>query len=190
MNPITHNGSDRQINVYEHDDRYQEYSKIVDLRQADVLIGDIPDVVRFAKTRHPKRPIIVVHGCNCFNTMGAGLAKTIAKEWPAADAIDKTTPKGDKSKLGNYSFANVDGRVVIINLYTQYQYGKGLQLSYPALEAGLMMVVDQSNATYDTPIYLIPKYIGCGHAGGDYDKVKVIIDKVMKDQPYYLFDNK
>lgn len=190
MNPITHNGSDRKLNVYEHVGRYEEFQEVVDLRQADVLIGDIPDVVKFAKSRHPISPIIVVHGCNCFNNMGAGLAKTIAKEWPAADAIDKTTPKGEKSKLGNYSFANVDGRVVIINLYTQYHYGKGLQLSYPALEAGLMMVVDQSNATYDTPIYLIPKYIGCGHAGGDYDKVKVIIDKVMENQPYYLFDNK
>lgn len=190
MDPITHNGSDRKLNVYEHVERYEEFQEVVDLRQADLLIGDIPDVVTFAKARHPHNPIIVIHGCNCFTTMSAGLAKAIAKQWPEAAAIDKTTEKGDKSKLGNYSFANVDGRLVIINLYTQYHYGSGLQLSYDALEAGLMMVVHQSNKTYHSPIYLIPKYIGCGLAGGDYNKVKDIVSRVMDGEDYYLFDNK
>lgn len=189
MNKNTYTGSGRVANVYEHLE-LEKTNTVVDLRQADVLLGDVTDVVNYARRRHPHNPIVVIHGCNCFNTMGAGLAKVIAKQWPEADAIDKTTKKGDKSKLGNYSFANVDGRLVIVNLYTQYHYGAGLQLSYDALEAGLIMVVHQSNELYHSPIYLIPKYIGCGYAGGDYNIVKDIVSRVMDGEDYYLFDNK
>lgn len=152
------------------------------------LSGDVVSLVSQLKEKHPDSVIVLVHGCNCFNNMGAGLAKSIAKEWPLADQMDKSTPSGDRTKLGNYTFANVDTNVVIVNLYTQYRYGHGLRLEYPALEHGLQTVVRNSNEVYHNPIYLVPEYIGCGLAGGDINLVRPILKECLMGTNYYLFD--
>lgn len=62
---------------------------------------------------------IIVQGCNCFNTMGAGLARQIRDEFPDAWIADQQTLAGDKNKLGHYTIG-MGGRLVIINAYTQY----------------------------------------------------------------------
>ena len=53
---------------------------------------------------------VIVHGCNCFCTMGAGIAKTIKQKFPAAYEADLQTVNGDKSKLGQISWANIEGK--------------------------------------------------------------------------------
>jgi O-acetyl-ADP-ribose deacetylase (regulator of RNase III) len=68
---------------------------------------------------------VIVHGCNCFCQMGAGIAKTIKQVFPAAYQADLATVAGDQTKLGTYSVAQVKvpGRMlVIVNGYTQYQW--------------------------------------------------------------------
>ena len=35
MNPITHNGSDRKLNVYEHVQRYEEFQEVVDRTEVE-----------------------------------------------------------------------------------------------------------------------------------------------------------
>ena len=45
----------------------------------------------------------LIHGCNCFHTMGGGIAAKIAKEFPQALAIDKKTIRGDAGKLGGFN---------------------------------------------------------------------------------------
>lgn len=47
----------------------------------------------------------IAHGCNCFNTMSAGIAKQIKEQIPEAFEADKMTVEGDIDKLGNYSTA-------------------------------------------------------------------------------------
>ena len=37
---------------------------------------------------------VIIHGCNCQNTMGAGIAKSIKQQFPAAYADDLATEKG------------------------------------------------------------------------------------------------
>ena len=64
---------------------------------------------------------VIIHGCNCQHTMGAGIAKQIKAHFPAAYAADCATPKG-ASKLGQTSSAQADGNghpLVIVNAYTQ-----------------------------------------------------------------------
>jgi O-acetyl-ADP-ribose deacetylase (regulator of RNase III) len=79
---------------------------------------------------------IIVHGCNCFCQIGAGMAKTIKQIFPAAYQADLTTIAGDHTKLSTYSVAQVEvpGKVlVIINKYTQYHWrGHGLKANYAA----------------------------------------------------------
>ena len=41
---------------------------------------------------------VIIHGCNCFCTMGAGIAKAIKARFPEAYQADCQTPKGDRAK--------------------------------------------------------------------------------------------
>ena len=51
---------------------------------------------------------VIVHGCNCQCAMGAGIALAIRKVFPEAFAADGSTAKGDRNKLGTFSFASVE----------------------------------------------------------------------------------
>ena len=70
---------------------------------------------------------VIIHGCNCFCTMGAGIAKTIKEEFPEAYQADLATNNGDKSKLGEISVAKVnEGALIVVNGYTQFNWkGRG-----------------------------------------------------------------
>jgi O-acetyl-ADP-ribose deacetylase (regulator of RNase III) len=37
---------------------------------------------------------LIIHGCNCFGTMGAGIARTIKSQFPVAYTADLDTKKG------------------------------------------------------------------------------------------------
>ena len=67
---------------------------------------------------------IVVQGCNCFNTMGGGIAREIRERYPVAALVDNETVKGDYNKLGNYTTA-FTGKFLIVNAYTQYNMSRG-----------------------------------------------------------------
>lgn len=73
----------------------------------------------------------IVHGCNCFCTMGSGIARQVRQKFPRAYEADLETISGDKNKLGTYSSAeyvlstgSIRGRHLnVINAYTQYDFG-------------------------------------------------------------------
>ena len=68
---------------------------------------------------------LIVHGCNCFCTMGGGIAKGIKSEFPEAFDADQETPKGSKEKLGTCSFAKIEREgihLIVVNGYTQFDY--------------------------------------------------------------------
>lgn len=117
---------------------------------------------------------IIVHGCNCFCTMGAGVAVAIAQRFPKTRIVDNQTKSGDYKKLGTYSVA-YDSKT-IINAYTQYSVGRGLQLNYSALRR----VFRQINKDFVGQEIAIPR-IGAGLAGGDWDKIEKIIDEETPD---------
>lgn len=63
---------------------------------------------------------LIAHGCNCFCTMGAGIAKGIKAAFPAAFAADLATARGDRAKLGTCTFAEIDRNgapFVVVNAY-------------------------------------------------------------------------
>ena len=59
---------------------------------------------------------VIVHGCNCFNTMGAGIALAVKRKYPEAYEVDKRTKYGDINKLGTISVAYCDD-VIVVNGY-------------------------------------------------------------------------
>ena len=80
---------------------------------------------------------VIVHGCNCFCTMGAGIALAIKSTFPDAYQSDLKPSKGDRSKLGSYSTATIQSKghqIIVVNAYTQYHYrGPGNKADYQAI---------------------------------------------------------
>lgn len=121
----------------------------------------------------------VAHGCNCFHQMGAGVAGQLAKYYPPILAIDKAdTLLGDSYKLGTYTKATKihgpgDNEVYCFNLYTQYEPGPNLD--YGALVNCMIELNEWGSNKIVPPLVYMPR-IGCGIAGGDWEKVSVLID--------------
>lgn len=133
---------------------------------------------------------VIIHGCNCFCKMGSGIAKQIKEEYPEAyqadcDWQDPNNPVegkmeiGNINKLGNFTYANTKDGFRIINAYTQYEYGSHLRpLDYEAITLALRKV----NAQYRSQSVGLPM-IGAGLAGGDWVRIKKIIERELKDMP-------
>ena len=120
---------------------------------------------------------VIVHGCNCFCTMGAGLAKRIKDEFPDAYLADQNTLKGDKEKLGGCSVASI-GDLFIVNAYIQYHYrGKGVKVNYDATRSCMKWIKKKFSGSRIG----LPK-IGAGLAGGDWDTIFGIIQEELSGE--------
>ena len=119
---------------------------------------------------------ILVHGCNCFHTMGAGIAKQIKDKYYEAYEADLQTLKGDKNKLGTYTLYQVNNSQCIINAYTQYHYYGKKPINYDALR-NVFKLIDEN---FKDKKIGIPK-IGSGLAKGDWK----IIQKMIEEENHH-----
>lgn len=124
---------------------------------------------------------VIVHGCNCLCTMGAGIAKTIKQKFPAAYEADKQTACGDPAKLGTISYATVEiphGQLIVVNAYTQFKWqGNAQHADYDAIRAAFATIKKQfSGLRIGYPA------IGAGLAGGDWQTIARIIDEELQDE--------
>ena len=130
---------------------------------------------------------VIIHGCNCFNTMGAGIAKQIKSSFPEAYQADLKTKKGDRNKLGTYTKATInnnDQQLTIVNAYTQYYYGHGKDLfEYDAFSK----ILKQIKAEFSGQKIGLP-LIGCGYAGGNKQEVLKIIAKELENENYTIVE--
>jgi O-acetyl-ADP-ribose deacetylase (regulator of RNase III) len=140
---------------------------------------------------------VVAHGCNCFCTMGAGLAPQMAEAFGCDEyPLESPMRRGDVDKLGRIDFQKVfvnttDGRVMgayappkpsylrdlyVVNCYSQYGFGKNHKegsvapLDYEALT----LCLRKMNHEFEGKHIGLPK-IGTHLAGGDWEVVKKII---------------
>lgn len=116
---------------------------------------------------------IIVHGCNCWNTMGAGLARQIKTEFPDAWIADQQTLAGDKNKLGHYSIG-MGGRLVIINAYTQYNIAKQAGEDVFDYHA-CYQVLNKISERFGKWRIGVPM-IGMGLAGGDSARIMAMLE--------------
>lgn len=129
----------------------------------------------------------IIQGCNCWCTMGSGLAPQIAKAWPQAEVADNQTEKGDRTKLGDCSYhRDSDLDMFIFNMYTQFGFGeKPYSVNYEAIRDGFYGInvmfkrLDQFDGAESRPIGI--PMIGAGLAGGHWEAIKTIIDLVTPD---------
>ena len=115
---------------------------------------------------------VIVQGCNCFCTMGGGIAREIAERYPMCAEIDRLTEHGEYMKLGNWTEFD-SGKFIIINAYTQYNMSRGTDVfEYIAFELILQKLIH----TYGDKRIGLP-YIGMGLAGGDKE---IILDMIAE----------
>jgi O-acetyl-ADP-ribose deacetylase (regulator of RNase III) len=132
---------------------------------------------------------IVVQGCNCFHKMRSGIAKQIAAKYPSVEAADFATLKGDRGKLGNFSFAYVDGdnghRFCAINAYTQYRWsGYEDVFEYDAFETFLNRLcpfIAKGCESMGRRVNVGFPMIGCGYARGDKTRIIPMIERFSDD---------
>jgi len=128
---------------------------------------------------------LIVHGCNCHCEMGAGIAKSIRGQFPAAYEADLATTKGDRNKLGTYSSATVETenhQLTIVNAYTQFDWaGGGVQADYDAIRRVFERISDHFSGRRIG----YPK-IGAGLAGGDWPTIEEIIDQALAGEDHTL----
>ncbi|MGI9471747.1 MAG: macro domain-containing protein [Rubripirellula sp.] len=132
---------------------------------------------------------VIVHGCNCHNTMGAGIAKSIKEKFPAAYEVDLLTEKGSREKLGTLTSAVVDCNghsLTIVNAYTQYNWsGEGRNADYDAIRAAFREVKQQyAGARIGYPM------IGAGLAGGDWSVISKVINEELNGEDHTLVEYK
>jgi len=114
---------------------------------------------------------IVVQGCNCFNTMGGGIAREIRERYPVAATVDNETLRGDYNKLGNYTTA-FTGKFLIVNAYTQYNMSSGEDVfEYIAFQ----LILEKLAFAFPGKRFGFP-YIGMGLAGGEKDIIIPMLD--------------
>lgn len=140
------------------------------------------DLIKLAEE---KRFDLIIHGCNCFCAMGAGVALDIRKHFPEAYEADCQTEKGAREKLGTFSSATVvrgDHTIIIINAYIQYRWdGDGVLVEYAALEKCLRAIRER----FSGKRIGYPK-IGAGLAGGDWNRIKTILDRELSGEEHYV----
>lgn len=130
----------------------------------EILQGDILNVTSG----------VICHQVNCSHVMGAGLAAAIRKKYPRhyADYVSRVP------HLGGLVFTQVNSNLYIVGIYGQLDFGQHKQQTdYEALEKGLI-AAGAFAKSLGLPIYL-PYGIGCGLAGGDWDVVSKIIERVL-----------
>lgn len=126
---------------------------------------------------------VIVHGCNCFCTMGAGIAKTIKQKFPEAFEADLKTVSGDRDKLGTVSTALiVRGNISfeIVNAYTQFNWrGPGTKAEYTAIADAFAEV----KRMYSGKRIGYPA-IGAGLARGNWTLIASLIDKHLEGEDH------
>jgi O-acetyl-ADP-ribose deacetylase (regulator of RNase III) len=154
------------------------------------VVGDLVAMAKHGKFQ------VISHGCNCFSTMGAGIAPQMAKafgcdKFPLEIGMGK---RGDYNKLGQidwkvntytsgtneFDIAEFD--LAVVNSYTQYGFGLNHEggtarpLDYDALRLCMRKINHQFKGRHVG----LPQ-IGCGLAGGDFNVVRRIIQDELKD---------
>lgn len=130
---------------------------------------------------------VIIHGCNCFCAMGAGIARQIRQTFPKAYEADRETKSGDVYKLGKYSWALInikDAPLVVVNGYTQFHHtGKGVLADYKAVE----ILFTRLKTDFPGKRFGYPK-IGAGLAGGDWEIIRKIIDRALTGEEHTLVE--
>lgn len=145
---------------------------------------------------------IICQQVNCKGVMGAGLAKQIKNKYPKVyydykrilNWSKKEYERGyakNKYPLGAVQFIRVEDNKVVANIFGQLNYGRDKRYTnYEALQKGFYGVLEAvtwDNSKMKGYSIAIPYGIGCSLAGGDWNVVYKIIEKVFNDYDITIY---
>lgn len=135
---------------------------------------------------------IIVHVCNDVGGWGKGFVVAISRRWPEPERAYREWFKTKTDfVLGEVRFIQVEQDTWVANLIGQHKMNKDEQgqapIRYEAIETGLGKVTNfakEINASVHMP------RIGCGLAGGSWDKIEPLITKTLSAQnvPVTVYD--
>jgi len=131
---------------------------------------------------------VIAHGCNCFCTMGAGIAPQMAEAFNADNyPLEANKYKGSINKLGMIDYRTIDieysnTELVVVNAYTQYGLGANHKSGSktPLDNDALRLCLRKMNKLFKGKHIGLPK-IGCGLAGGNWTEVSKYIEEELTD---------
>jgi O-acetyl-ADP-ribose deacetylase (regulator of RNase III) len=139
---------------------------------------------------------VIAHQCNCYKNMGAGIALQIKNKYPQAFQADCDLTLSADNRFGKMSFAhcqhrNKDKNMYIFNLYGQKRWGSNeIQTKYDKLEESLNLMfkevlnIEKEKGTLKVGV---PYLMGCDRAGGDWNKVNAILQKVSETYQHDIY---
>ncbi|WP_408026996.1 macro domain-containing protein [Tenacibaculum litoreum] len=124
---------------------------------------------------------IIVHVCNDIGGWGKGFVMAISKRWKAPEKEYRNWYKTKENfNLGEVQFIQVEEDLWVANLIGQHKVRKDENgnppIRYEAIQLGLQKVYEKAkelNASVHMP------RIGCGLAGGTWDKIEPLIIKEL-----------
>ena len=154
------------------------------------------DLIKLAKEAHFD---VIVHGCNCLSTMGAGIAPQMAKAF-GCDRFEMETWGPTIEKLGNIDYETVvlgenaiwnlndyknnrnEPELTVVNAYTQYSYGRNHAdgVAIPFDYEAFTVCMRKLNNVFKGKRIGMPK-IGAGLAGGNWNRIEHIINTEIRD---------
>ena len=135
---------------------------------------------------------IIVHGCNCWGVMGAGIAAQVRSRYPTAYEVYMKKHSTDGLKLGEITSAEVAPNKIIVNANTQFNCGGDRRyVNYEAVaecfEAVKMLARLMEGAGHPKLDIVFPM-IGAGLAGGNWTIIETIILETIKNEfPMVLY---
>ena len=140
---------------------------------------------------------VIVHGCNCLSTMGAGIAPQMARAF-GCDRFEMELWGPTVEKLGCIDYQTLvlgehaiwslddaknnrnEPELTVVNAYTQHMYGRNHVdgLARPFDYEAFTICMRKINEVFSGKHIGMPK-IGAGLAGGDWNRIERIIEETL-----------
>jgi O-acetyl-ADP-ribose deacetylase (regulator of RNase III) len=127
---------------------------------------------------------LIVHGCNCQGIMGGGVALQVRQQFPTVYQAYMAAHSLEELYLGNVIPVEVAPFKIIVNAMTQIDCTGRRDVDYEAIAKVFEKVVAMVRVIAVTTGRTLPivfPQIGAGIAGGDWEIIKVIIDRTIPD---------
>lgn len=118
---------------------------------------------------------VIVHGCNCFNTMGSGIAASLRRRYPQVYEEDLKTTFGDINKLGTFTTAQA-GNFTIVNAYTQYDFNRHGSRADVFEYTAFKLILEKLARSFPEGTRFGFPMIGTGLAAGNVERILTMLD--------------
>lgn len=138
---------------------------------------------------------VLAHGVNCRGVMGAGIALAIKKKWPLVyeSYVAYVANANPAELLGDFQPVKITKHLIIVNCFTQVDYGKVRNKKYANVEAIKSSLTAAFGIAYGAGLSLYVPRIGCGLGGLSWEKeVEPVVEALaklhMSRAPCYVMD--